>query len=161
MRFDKLTLKAQEAIAQAQEMALDEGHQEVTPEHLLSALLKQKEGIVVPLLGKLGINLHQLSNQIELELKKLPKVSGSGAGQIYLSHKLNQVFNEATKTAGNLKDEYISTEHLLMAIVCENKQYGINKDDLLKALVSLRGSHRVFDQNPENTSQLIFLKQVA
>ncbi|MEW6618424.1 MAG: ATP-dependent chaperone ClpB [bacterium] len=155
MRFDRLTLKAQEAVAQAQEIAQEEGHQEITPEHLLLALLKQKEGIVIPLLGKLGIDPHQLAVQVEGELKKLPRVSGPGAGQIYLSPRLNQVFNEATKIAKTLKDEYISTEHILMAIVHENKQSGINKDDLLKALVSLRGSHRVVDQTPEDKYQAL------
>jgi len=155
MRFDKLTLKAQEAIAQAQEIALEEGHQEITPEHLLLALLEQKEGIVPPTLEKIGINSKDMALGVKKELEKLHRVSGPGAGQIYLSNRLNQVFNQAEKYAKSLKDEYLSTEHLLLAIVEENKNLGIKKDDILKALVEVRGSHRVVDQTPEDKYQAL------
>lgn len=153
MRLDKLTLKAQEALAQAQEIASDEGHQEITPEHLLLALLEQKEGLVSPILEKIGIK--DINLRVKEELRKLPRISGSGAGQIYLSQRLNQVFNEATKIAKNLKDEYISTEHLLMAIASENKSLGIKKEDILQALVDVRGSHRIVDQTPEDKYQAL------
>lgn len=155
MRFDRLTLKAQEAVAHAQDIAQDEGHQEITPQHLLLALLQQEEGIVVPLLQKLGVDPQDVVSRAKEELKKLPRVSGAGAGQIYLSNKLNQIFNQATKAAKDLKDEYISTEHLLMAIAEDDKNLGIKKDDLLKALVDLRGSHRVTDQTPEDKYQAL------
>jgi len=155
MRFDKLTLKSQEAITQAQELALENGHQEITPEHLFLALLEQKEGIVTPTLEKIGINSKDIALRVKKELEKLPKVSASGAGQIYLSNRLNQVFNQAAKYAKSLKDEYISTEHLLLAIVEENKNLGISKDDILKALVEVRGSHRVVDQTPEDKYQAL------
>jgi len=154
MRLDKLTLKAQEAIAQAQELALEEGHQEITPEHLLLALLDQKEGVVGPILEKIGIKKN-IELRVKEELKKLPKVSGTGAGQLYLSNRLNQVFAQAAKHATALKDEYISTEHLLLAIVEENKNLRIKKDDILKALVDIRGSHRVVDQTPEDKYQAL------
>lgn len=155
MRFDRLTLKAQEAVAASQEIAEDLGHQEITPEHLLVALLNQKEGIVLPLLKKLGSDPQRLAGMAREELDKLPRVSGPGAGQLYLSTRLNKIFSEATKVAKELKDEYISTEHLLMAIVEENKALGIQRDDILRALVDLRGSHRVVDQNPEDKYQAL------
>jgi len=153
VRLDKLTLKAQEAIAQSQEIALAEGHQELMPEHLLLALLEQKGGITSPLLEKIGVK--DIRSRVEEELKKLPRVSGGGRGQIYLSNRLNKVLEEAAKYADSLKDEYISTEHLLMAIASENKTLGIEKDDILKALVDIRGSHRVIDQNPEDKYQAL------
>lgn len=155
MRFDKLTLKAQESIASAQEIALEKSHQQITPEHLFLALLEQKEGIVIPILKKIGIEPKELTLRVMDELKKLPTVSGPGSGQVYLSNRLNHIFNQAVKEANQLKDEYVSTEHLLMAIVEENKNLGIKKDDILKVLVEIRGSHRVVDQHPEDKYQAL------
>ncbi|HAV43293.1 TPA: ATP-dependent chaperone ClpB [bacterium] len=155
MRLDRLTLKAQEAVISAQELAQEKGHQEILPEHLLCSLLEQKEGIVLPLLKKLGVDPPRLALQAKEELDRLPKVSGSGAGQLYLSGRLNQVFNHATKAAKGLKDEYISTEHLLMGLIEENGKLGIRKEDLLKGLMDIRGSHRVVDQTPEDKYQAL------
>ncbi|MEW6095790.1 MAG: ATP-dependent chaperone ClpB [bacterium] len=155
MRFDKFTLKSQESLARAQEIALEQEHHEVTPEHLLIALLEQKDGIVVPLLKKLGIDIPALLLKVKEEVNKFPRVSGPGSGQIYLSNRLNNVFNQATKIANQLKDEYISTEHLLIGIIEERKNLGITKEEILKGLVDLRGSHRVVDQTPEDKYQAL------
>ena len=154
-RFDKLTQKAQEAVQQAQEIAGQNGNQAVHPLHLLIALGRESEGIVRPVLEKCGVQPDPLIAEAERQLSAIPKVSGQQTG-MYISPALNQVLEAAFKEAENFKDEYVSTEHLLLAIADQkydpagsllNKQ-GANHDAILKALVAVRGTQRVTDQNP-------------
>jgi len=161
IRWDKFTIKAQEAIQEAQEIAEKKNHQEITPEHLLLALLREEGGIVSSILKNLGVDRGQIINQVEEHVDRLPKVFGGG--QLYISPGLKRVLDLAQEEASNLKDEYISTEHLLLSL-CEDEtssagrilqQQGINKDNLLKALASIRGTQRVTDQNPEDKYQAL------
>lgn len=162
MRFDKFTLKAQEAVQSAQDLADRLTHPEISPEHLLSALLNQEEGVVVPIIQKLGTNVTAIREQVEQELQNKPKVSGSSA-ELYLSRALKEVFDIAWKEATNLKDEYVSTEHLLVGLAEEEysnagkilRQNDITKDAILKVLVEIRGSQRVTDQNAEDKYQAL------
>jgi ATP-dependent Clp protease ATP-binding subunit ClpB len=161
LRFDKLTVKAQEALQSAQDMASRTGQQQVEPLHLLWALAAQGDGVVPPLLEKLGVSPTQLANEIEKQVERLPKVSG--AGQQYLSPATNQVLERAFDEAQRLKDEYVSTEHILLAIAGADKEpagqllarQGANHDAILQAMISIRGSHRVTSQNPESTYRAI------
>ncbi|MBI5779118.1 MAG: ATP-dependent chaperone ClpB [Planctomycetes bacterium] len=160
MRFDKFTIKSQEAMHQAETIAEKNGHQELQPEHLLLALLEQPEGLVTPILQKVGVNIQQLTQRIQDEFKKLPKIEGF-IGQIYISPRLKHILESAVKEAERLKDEYISTEHILLGIF-EDKQgalvntlngLGISKDRIYAALTEVRGSQRVTDQQPESKYQ--------
>ena len=114
MRYDKLTLKAQEALVEAEKLASEQSHPQIEPEHLFKILLVQNEGIIPPLLNKMGISQGTLFNDVEKSLAKLPKVQGQGSRPI--SPKLNSVLETAFKEADRLKDEYVSTEHLLLAL---------------------------------------------
>ena len=131
MRFDKFTIKVQEAIQSAQSMAEGMGHQQIEPEHLLTALLNQPDNIIFPLLQKLGINPNQVKNIRKIQLDHIPKVSGGGKGQSYLSPRLNAVLDGSFKEASQMRDEYVSMEHILIALV---DQKG---DPLAQALPSL------------------------
>jgi ATP-dependent Clp protease ATP-binding subunit ClpB len=161
LRFDKLTVKAQEALQSAQDMASRTGQQQVEPLHLLWALAAQGDGVVPPLLEKLGVSPTQLASEIEKQVERLPKVSG--AQQQYLSPATNQVLERAFDEAQRLKDEYVSTEHILLAIAGADKEpagqllarQGANHDAILQAMISIRGSHRVTSQNPESTYRAI------
>lgn len=164
MTFDKLTLKAQEAISNAQQIATDYGQQQIEVEHLLQALLQDKESVPLAILKKLGANITQIQQQVEEELRKLPRVSGAGAvGNVYITNRLNQVMNAAMQEMRQLKDDYVSTEHLLLAIVGEKEgplaqlfsQQGVDKDRIYKALKEIRGSQRVTDQQPEQKYQAL------
>jgi ATP-dependent Clp protease ATP-binding subunit ClpB len=153
-RFDKLTVKAQESVANAQNRALAAGNPDLDTLHLLDALLKEADGIVVPLLKKLGVSVDQLRTQIESEIGRLPKVSGGREPQ--LNPSLRAALDVAAKTADDMKDEFVSTEHLLLGLLKSDgkaqnllKLNGISETDVLKALQTLRGSARVTDQNPE------------
>src|SRR5437660_1039085 len=160
MRLDKFTLRGQEAIQGAIELAERNQNQQVEPEHILCAMLDQAEGIVRPLLGKLGANIQVVKNDCEAAVARLPRVQG---GQQYLSPRLNQIFAEAQKQAEAMKDEYISTEHLLLAIADEKqgdagkilRQHGVTRDDLLKAIEQTRGGVRITDQNAEANYQAL------
>jgi ATP-dependent Clp protease ATP-binding subunit ClpB len=160
-RFDKLTVKAQEAVQAAQALADREGHQQIEPEHLLLALVEQEEGVVGALLAKLGARPEAVRRDVQGELRRLPKVSGA-SGQ-YLSPRLKAVLDTAWEEMERLKDEYCSTEHLLVAIAQEAdgaagrilRQAGITRDGLYRALVDVRGSQRVTDQNPEAKYQAL------
>src|SRR5882724_8277577 len=114
MRLDKLTVKAQDALQAAQSLSSERGHQAVEPEHLLHALLAQKDGVVAPILGKLGVRAESLASQLDAALEKMPQVRG-GSGQ-YMGERLRAVLERARKQAESMKDEYVSTEHLLVAI---------------------------------------------
>jgi ATP-dependent Clp protease ATP-binding subunit ClpB len=160
-RFDKLTVKAQEAVQTAQGLADREGHQQIEPEHLLLALVEQAEGVVSALLSKLGARPEAIRREIQAEIRRLPKVSGTSAQ--YVGPRLKAVFDAAWDEMERLKDEYCSTEHLLLAIAHEAegaagrilRQAGVTRDGLYRALVDVRGSQRVTDQNPEAKYQAL------
>src|SRR3990172_6215987 len=120
MQIEKFTLKAKEAIQQAKSIAERKNHQQIDVEHLLLALVEQKEGIVIPILQKLGANPDLILSQLEQELNRVPRVTGAGT-QVYLSSRVNEIFNSAWKEAERLMDEYLSTEHLLLAIADEKR----------------------------------------
>src|SRR5277367_6096370 len=157
IRMDKLTVKAQEALQAAQEMGARSGQQQIEPLHLLWALVAQGEGVVSPLLSKLGVAPEVVAKEVERQIERLPKVSG--ASQQYLSQGLNDVVSRAFDEAAKFKDEYVSTEHLLLALASGGhdaaaeilKKSGASHDAILQALTSVRGSHRVTSQNPEGT----------
>jgi ATP-dependent Clp protease ATP-binding subunit ClpB len=162
MRLDKFTLKAQEAVQAAQNLAAERNHQEITPEHLLHALLEQHEGIVIPVLQRLGVDVSTVRSAVEKELDKVPQVYGA-AGQAYASPTFESVLGAAWNEARQLKDEYVSTEHLLIAIAEEQeapagavlRESGASRENIYKVLVDIRGSQRVTDQNPEEKYQAL------
>ncbi|HEV7857341.1 MAG TPA: AAA family ATPase, partial [Pyrinomonadaceae bacterium] len=160
MRLEKFTLRGQEAIQSAIEVAERNQNQQVEPEHVLFAMLEQPEGIVRPVLGKLGANVQVVLNDLQAEMGRFPRVQG---GQQYISPRLNGVFTAAEKQAGKMQDEYISTEHLLLALADEKdggagkilRQHGVNHDDLLKSIEQMRGGVRITDQNAEANYQAL------
>src|SRR5438093_843786 len=162
IRWNKFTVKAQEAVQRANELASEHGNPELLPVHILAALVEDKEGIVPPVLEKIGIGPQAVLNDLYRELERLPKVSG-GAAQPGLSPAANQLLERAFKEADNFKDEYVSTEHLLLAAT-QLKQnaaqqilsrHGATHDAILKALTAVRGSQRITDQNPEAKYQAL------
>ncbi|MFQ5675461.1 MAG: ATP-dependent chaperone ClpB [bacterium] len=164
MTFDKLTLKAQEAVTKAQQIASEHGHQQIEVEHLLKSLLEDSDGVPVAILKKLGVNVGLIQSRVDETIQKLPRVSGSGiSGNIYVSNRTETVFNAATQEMRQLKDEYLSTEHLLIAIANEKnssiaeflKQQGVTKENIYNVLKDIRGSQRVVDQNPEGKYQAL------
>ncbi|HKO57876.1 MAG TPA: Clp protease N-terminal domain-containing protein, partial [Thermoanaerobaculia bacterium] len=161
MNFNKLTVKAQEAIAEAQNLARGAGNPELAPEHLLLALLRQEGGIVTPILNKLGLNPATIETEVASEVAKFSKVGGASA-EPQVSPTLRRIFDAAFKAADDFKDEYVSTEHFLLAIAKSDttagkvlKRHGVAPDALLKALQAVRGNQRVTDQNPEDKYQAL------
>ncbi len=157
---NKLTVKAQEALQAAIEIAGNYGNQQVEPEHLLAALIQDTEGAVLSVLRKVGVNVDQLRIRATGLLEKLPKVSGAAGGQQFASNNLNKLFDEARREAESLKDEYVSTEHLLLAAIEGStpiskllKEHGVTKNGVLTALQSVRGTQRVTDPNAEERYQ--------
>ncbi|MBI2842269.1 MAG: ATP-dependent chaperone ClpB [Armatimonadetes bacterium] len=162
MRLDKLTIKAQEAVQEAQDIADQHNNQQIDVEHLLLALVRQEGGVVSPVLQKLGVRPNLVAQQAEEEIGRIPQVSGAVAGGAYISPRLKSVLDEAWQEAQRLKDEYLSTEHLLLAISGDTgaagrilKSHGANKDSVYKALAEVRGGQRVTDQNPEEKYQAL------
>ncbi|HZP82190.1 MAG TPA: ATP-dependent chaperone ClpB [Chthonomonadaceae bacterium] len=163
MRLDKLTIKAQEAVQQAQQLAERSQNVQIDVEHLLAALLAQTDGVTVPLLQKLGVNPTLLLEQVNAEIAKIPKVSGAADTGGSLSPRLRAVINTAFNEAERMKDEYVSTEHLLLGIVGDTqgaagrllKAQGVTHDKVLQALRDVRGSQRITDQNPEEKYQAL------
>ncbi|HXE76492.1 MAG TPA: ATP-dependent chaperone ClpB [Candidatus Xenobia bacterium] len=161
IRFDKLTVKAQQALADAQERAAQLNHQELTGLHLLSALLAQQDGIVPPLLAKLGVRPESVALEVDRELASLPKVQGNI--QVYLGPGLEEVLRQAFQQADSFKDDYVSTEHLLLGLVEHKGQpaqrillrHGVTRDAILRALAAVRGSQRVTDPDPESKYQAL------
>jgi len=161
MNINKLTEKAQEALLAAQKLAEGFNHAQVDAEHLLYALATQEGGIVPDILSKLGVDTNLVKKQLESELARLTKAYG--AVQLYISPRLRQVLDEAEKEANKFKDEYVSTEHLLLAIIDTDngnaarilKSNGITKDRVYQALATIRGGHRVTDPNPEGKYQAL------
>src|SRR5271167_3051957 len=157
LRFDKMTVKAQEALQQAQEIAARHENQAVEPIHLLEALVQQQDGVVPPLLARLGIRSEALTQDIEREIARLPKVQGFA--QQHLGRPLNDLLEKSFEEATKFKDEYVSTEHLFLAIAGADrdpagrllKKHGASHEAILQALAGVRGSQRVTTQNPETT----------
>ena len=162
MQFDKFTIKSQEAVQQSQAIAERLGHQEIKPEHLLETLLEQKDGVIIPVLQKMEVNLSTLKTEANQLLENLPKVSGEGFGQVYASQQFKKVLDQSFSLASNMQDEYVSQEHLFLALLAEKgtvtgllQRHGIGKDAFLQALVSIRGNQRVTDPNPEEKYQAL------
>ncbi|MBS1518424.1 MAG: AAA family ATPase [Bacteroidetes bacterium] len=162
VNFNKLTIKSQEAVQTAQDIASNYSNQLLEPEHLLAALIQDPEGIVTSTFQKLGANKDFLKIKVGELLEKLPKVTGAAAG-LSISPELNEVFENAFKEASALKDDYVSTEHLLLGLSDQKKSsvsdllksQGITKNNILKALKEVRGSNRVSGQNPEDTYEAL------
>ena len=162
MRIDRFTTKMQEGLQEGQALASQMQHQELTPEHLLLALLRQQDGLTRPLLEKLNVRTSEIEEQLDQELARRPKISGGTAEQ-YISADLRNVLNQAESEMTRLKDEYVSVEHLILALVDAPKtaagrilkEAGINRDSVMKSLQTVRGSQRVTDQNPEGKYQTL------
>lgn len=162
IRFDRLTLKSQEALQKSQAIAEKYNHQQIDAEHLLYALIEQADGSVVPILKKLGADPKSIQQELEDALNKIPQITGGGVGQIYISPRLDKTFTRAEKEAERLKDEYVSAEHLLIAIADGDgpakdilKRQGATKDRIFAVLVDIRGTQRVTDQTPEEKYQAL------
>lgn len=168
MNFNKFTIKAQEAVQQAQEIASNYGNQVIEPEHLFAALLQDSEGIVFPILQKLGANVNFIKIKMNEAIERLPKVQGAGLGNQHISQQLGRVFEIANKEASQMKDEYVSTEHLLLGLMESPsrgsklssvaqllKDQGVTREAIYKALKEIRGSQRVTDQTPEEKYQAL------
>ena len=163
IRWDKLTVKAQEAMQRANDLASEHGNPELQPVHILAALVEDHEGIVAPLLERVGLHASAVQAQAMSEIEKLPKVSGGGATQAHLSDAASQLLENAFKEASNFKDEYVSTEHLLLAMAKLKRDAaqqilahgGATYDNILRALTAVRGNQKVTDQNPEAKYQAL------
>jgi len=157
MNFNKFTIKSQEAVQNAQEIASSYGNQLIEPEHLLAALVQDAGGTVVPILQKAGANVNLIKVRVNELLERLPKVSGAGVGNQGISQSLGQLLEAAQRKAEELKDEYISTEHLLLALVDVPgspagtllREQGVSPEVIYKVLKEIRGTQRVTDQSPE------------
>ncbi len=162
MQFDKFTIKSQEAVQNAQRLAEDQGHQEIQPAHLVKAILTQVDGIVVPVLKKIGVDPTLVLADLNSLLEKLPRVSGQ-ASQSYASRQLKKVLDDSFNTARQMQDEYVSQEHLFLAVLHNPdldvskalKARGVHEKEFLRGLSALRGSHRVTDQYPEEKYQAL------
>jgi ATP-dependent Clp protease ATP-binding subunit ClpB len=162
MRIDKLTTKAQEALQQAQALAERRGHQELTPEHLLSALLSQEQGVAPALLRKVGVEPGLISAKVDEALNAQPQVRGAAA-DLYVGRRLKALLEDATTQSKEFKDEYVSSEHLLLALIAKDhgaatralKDAGVRKDELMKALAEVRGNQRVTDPEAEQKYQAL------
>ena len=161
MRYDKLTIKGQEALVEAERLSGEQSNPQIEPEHLLKILLVQEEGIIPPILSKLGVAQGKLFSEVEKALAKLPKVQGLASRPV--SPNLNKVFEASFREADRLKDEYVSTEHLLLGLA-ETKgtdahrilaSHEVTPERILQVLVSIRGNQRVTDQNPEDKYQAL------
>jgi ATP-dependent Clp protease ATP-binding subunit ClpB len=163
MQLDRLTIKSQEALQEAQRIARNYSHQEVDGEHLLLALLTQPESLIPDLLERIGVPPSKLRPDLERELARRHKVQGITGTDLFLSNSLKKVLDAAANEAGKLKDEYISTEHILLSLVDHGdsslkkifQTYGLKRDLVLRALAELRGNQRVTDPNPEDKFQAL------
>ncbi len=162
MRLDKFTIKVQDALEKSQKLCEEKNHQEIDVPHFAISLLSDTEGIIPPLLKKIGVNISYLEQLLNEEIDKKPKVYGITGSQIYISPKLKEVLEAAEKEAMNFKDEFISSEHILLAMESVQssvseifKRVGIEREGLLKALNEIRGNTRVTDQSPEEKYQAL------
>ena len=162
MRLDKFTIKAQEALATARDLADQRAHQEVTPEHLLFALVGQEDGVVLAVLRKLGADAEAISRKVEAAIGRQPQVRGSTA-ENYVGRQLKDLLDEAARQSEEFKDEYVSSEHLLLAMLAKDvgdasrilREAGVRRDDVLKALFDVRGNQRVTDPEAEGRYQAL------
>ena len=163
MRFDKFTIKSQELIQNAQSLASSKNHQQIEPEHLLSTMLKEPEGIARAMLDKLGVSTNDIIRELSNAIDMLPKVSGSTVGDAYISPRTKSVLDAAFSEAAKMKDQYVSIEHIFLAISDEKpgkaaeilRGKGITRESILKVLMDIRGSQRITDPNPEEKYQAL------
>src|SRR5215472_8227563 len=164
MDVNRFTEKLQEAVRSAQSIAVRHSHQQIDVEHLLAALLEQENGLAPSILAKAGLNTDVLARRLAAELDRMPKVSGPSGppDQVYVTSRLNRVLTAAEDEARKLKDEYISVEHILLALTDDSgpvgrflKEFGLNRERLMQALREVRGSQRVTSQNPEATYEAL------
>jgi ATP-dependent Clp protease ATP-binding subunit ClpB len=161
--FHRFTIKAQEALQNAQEIAAKKNHGELKALHLLAALLEDEQSLVIPVLERCGVNLEQLDEEIDVELDRIPPImSNSTVGQLYLSQELMKVLDQAAKIAAQQKDEFVSCEHLLLAIIDSGgtaksvlEKFGVRRESAFRVLAQLRGSTRVMDETPESKFQVL------
>jgi len=163
MRFDKFTIKSQELVREAQSLASSKNQQQIEPEHLLAAMLADKEGIARSMFRKLGVSPDAVAVEVAKAIERLPAVTGAATGESYLSSKAKAVLDAAFAEASQMKDEYVSLEHILLAICAGEEapaarilaRLGITREALLKVLVEIRGSQRITDPNPEEKYQAL------
>ncbi|NLX84399.1 MAG: ATP-dependent chaperone ClpB [Synergistaceae bacterium] len=166
MDMNKLTQKSQEAFYDAQNIAIKNGHQEVDGEHLAVALIGQEKGLIPKLLEKMNLPVENIKNALEVDLRKRPRISGAGqeSGKIFLSQRLSKIIVEAEEEASKLKDEYVSVEHIFLAMLSEGNAtssgkvfstFGISRDNFLLTLCDVRGNQRVTSDNPEDTYEVL------
>ncbi len=163
MQFDKFTLKSQEAIQASQKLAQSKSHQEIQIPHLLKAIFEQPQSVVVPTLQKMGITPSLVLAGVNELIDRIPKVSGSGTGQIYASNELQKILDTSLAVASQMQDEFVSQEHIFLAVLQDSissssrmlTEKGVDANDFLQALTTIRGSHRVTDQYPEEKYQAL------
>src|SRR5437660_12822779 len=163
MQMDRLTLKSQEALQEAQRIAQGFSHQEIDGEHLLLAMIGQPDSLIPDLLEKIGVPTAKLKPDLERELGRRHKVQGISSTDLFLSSTMKKVLDSAQSEAGKLKDDYISTEHLLLGLLDQGgsslkkifQTHGLKRDVVLRALADLRGNQRVTDANPEDKFQAL------
>ncbi|MBW2678960.1 MAG: type VI secretion system ATPase TssH, partial [Deltaproteobacteria bacterium] len=154
MRFDKFTIKSQELVQQAQALATRHNNQQIEPEHIVCAMLEEGEGIANAILRKLGVSPDSVRQAMLMAVNNLPKIAGSG--DIYYSPTTKHILNAAFTEAARMKDEYVSIEHILLAVLDEGdsqagvifNQQGVTRNRILKVLMEIRGSQRITDPNP-------------
>ena len=163
MRFDKFTIKSQELIQNAQSQASQHNHQQIEPEHLLAAMLAEPEGIAGNMLRKLGVSPSEISKDLAQLIDKIPQISGGGLAEAYISSRSRAVLEDAFSEASQMKDEYVSIEHIFLAI-CDEKngraagllaRFGVSRESILKILLDIRGNQRITDPNPEEKYQAL------
>ena len=162
MHFDQSTQNARQAVSDCQSIAIENGQQQLDGEHLHLTLLRQREGLIPRLLTYMGLDVEVLAGEVQREIDRLPKVSGGGA-ELYASRRFSQLMTAAERIAQQFKDEYVSVEHLYLALVEETgtpsakifRQYGIDREKILQALTKVRGSQRVTSQNPEESYEAL------
>ncbi len=161
--FNRFTEKAQAALSYAQGLAAKSHHQQIDVEHLLLALIEQSEGLIPRILEKMNIPVGDMRGRLQWQLDRIPKVTGTGADQVYLSGRLNRVLVMADEEAQKLKDDYVSVEHFILGLLGEPgdpaikllKRFGITRESFTRALAQVRGSQRVTSQNPESTYEAL------
>jgi ATP-dependent Clp protease ATP-binding subunit ClpB len=163
MQLEKLTLKAQETLQASQQLAEKFGHQQIEPEHIMRTVFDQNEGVIPPILAKIGADKAHLIESFNAALEKLPRVSGGGVTQPYISPRAKAVLDKAFVEADQMKDQFVSLEHILLAVLTVGEgeasrllqAEGITRDNVLKAMVDIRGGQRITDQNPEDKYQAL------
>jgi len=163
MQFDKFTIKAQDTIRLAQEEAMQHGHQQIEPIHLLKAMLADDQGIVVSIIRKIGVSPEAVNKDVEAELERIPRVEGSAAGDVYISKETKYLLDAAFSLASSMKDQFVSVEHLFLAAADEKagktariiRDNGLKKEEILKVLMEIRGNQTITDQNPEDKYQAL------